>query len=107
MRIAIGVIVAIGVLIPALAAAQSPSLAQSMTHARSTWATAARVGSLFSAAFAPTDAAKRSQPAVRCGMTLIPADPKVDPSMRRAAPDVAGFPMRTVRPTICGDAPAR
>lgn len=39
---------------------------------------------------------------VVCGMTLVPADPKVDPKMRKAAPDAGvTFTLRAVPPAIC------
>jgi hypothetical protein len=39
---------------------------------------------------------------VRCGMTLIPADPKVDPAIRHAIPENgAQFTMQTVPPQVC------
>ena len=46
--------------------------------------------------------AQAARPAVVCGMTVIPADPKVDPKMRVAPP--AGdttFTMTVVPPTVC------
>ena len=48
---------------------------------------------------APTAAPK---PSVVCGMTLIPADPTIDPKIR-VAPEDRGvaFTMRTVEPTVC------
>ena len=42
------------------------------------------------------------QPTVVCGMTLAPADPKVDPKMRVESPERGvTFTMRAVPPTIC------
>jgi hypothetical protein len=40
-------------------------------------------------------------PPVVCGMTLLPANPKGDRSMKRAAPDPKRFPMRTLEPQLC------
>jgi hypothetical protein len=41
-------------------------------------------------------------PTIVCGMTLVPADPKVDPKMRVEAPERGvTFTMRAVPPTIC------
>ena len=41
-------------------------------------------------------------PTVVCGMTLIPADPKVDPKMKVPAPDRGvAYRMRVVPPTVC------
>jgi hypothetical protein len=42
------------------------------------------------------------QPAVVCGMTLIPADPNLDPAIRRALPENGpDFAIRTLVPRIC------
>jgi hypothetical protein len=42
------------------------------------------------------------KPAVVCGMTLVPADPKVDPKMRVGPPDRGvAFTMRAIPPTVC------
>jgi hypothetical protein len=41
-------------------------------------------------------------PTIVCGMTMIPADPKIDPKMKVAPPDRGVvFTMRTVQPSIC------
>ena len=42
-----------------------------------------------------------TKPTVVCGMTLLPANPKGDRSMKRATPDPKRFPMRTLEPQIC------
>ena len=43
-----------------------------------------------------------ANPTVVCGMTLVLADPTVDPKMRVAAPDSGvTFTMRVVLPTLC------
>ena len=43
-----------------------------------------------------------ARPSVLCGMTLVPADPTVDPKMRVAAPERGvAFTMRVVPPTTC------
>lgn len=48
------------------------------------------------------DAKAPAQPTIICGMTVVPADPRVDPKMRVAAPARGvTFTMRTVPPTIC------
>jgi hypothetical protein len=48
------------------------------------------------------DAKAPAQAMVVCGMTLVPADPKVDPKMKVAAPERGvTFTMREVPPTIC------
>jgi hypothetical protein len=42
------------------------------------------------------------QPAVVCGMRLIPADPNLDPAIRRAVPENGpDFAIRTLVPRIC------
>ena len=47
-------------------------------------------------------AAARSEPAVICGMTVVPADPKVDPKMRVAPPaNGTKFTITVVPPTVC------
>jgi hypothetical protein len=46
--------------------------------------------------------APAQKPAVICGMTVVPADPKVDPKMRVAPPaNGTTFTMTVVPPTIC------
>jgi hypothetical protein len=46
--------------------------------------------------------ASPDKPEVVCGMTVIPADPAVDPKMRVAPSDRGtAFTMRVVPPTIC------
>ena len=48
------------------------------------------------------EGARAARPSVVCGMTLIPADPKIDPRMRVSPPaGGATFTMRAVQPTIC------
>jgi hypothetical protein len=43
-----------------------------------------------------------SKPTVVCGMTLVPADPRVDPQMRVESPERGvTFAMRAVAPTVC------
>jgi hypothetical protein len=50
----------------------------------------------------PAVAAPTGKPVVVCGMTLVPADPKVDPKMRVNAPDGGvAFTMRAIQPTVC------
>ncbi len=41
------------------------------------------------------------KPSVVCGMTLIPANPKIDPAMKMPTPSNRRFPMLTMEPTIC------
>ena len=49
-----------------------------------------------------TEQAQPAKPSVVCGMTVIPADPKIDPKMRVAAPDGGvTFTMRAIRPAVC------
>ena len=45
--------------------------------------------------------AARARPTVVCGMTVIPADPEVDPKSVKKAPDDKKFTMRSVRPQSC------
>jgi len=52
----------------------------------------------------PPAAASNAQatPTVICGMTMIPADPRVDPKMKVAAEERGTiFTMRVVPPTVC------
>ena len=43
-----------------------------------------------------------AMPLVVCGMTLVPADPKVDPKMRVETPERGvAFTMHVVSPTLC------
>ena len=49
-----------------------------------------------------TDQNAAAKDSVVCGMTVIQADPKVDPKMRVSVPDRrVAFTMRAVQPTIC------
>ncbi len=55
---------------------------------------------IFSAA--PTQAADR-HPAVVCGMTVVPVDPRFDAAMRHVVPDTGPkFTIRLVPPGMCG-----
>ena len=46
--------------------------------------------------------AEAARPAVVCGMTVVPADPKIDPKIRRAPADNGvRFAMKVVEPTVC------
>ena len=50
----------------------------------------------------PADVAPTAKATVVCGMTLVPADPKMDPGIRAAAPDSrVSYTLRTVQPEIC------
>ena len=51
----------------------------------------------------PADKNSTAKPTVVCGMTLVPADPKVDARMMRVpAPDSGvTFTLRSVQPPIC------
>lgn len=50
----------------------------------------------------PGDARIGQGPAVVCGLTMIPGDPKVDPGIRHELPaDAPRFAIRTVDPRIC------
>jgi hypothetical protein len=45
---------------------------------------------------------KAARPAVVCGMTVIPADPTIDPKIRVAPRDNGvKFAMKVVEPTVC------
>lgn len=49
-----------------------------------------------------TDGVATLQPRVRCGMTLVPADPKVDPEIRHTPPaDGTEFTLRGIQPQAC------
>jgi len=51
---------------------------------------------------ATTKASPVQPPNVVCGMTLVPADPKIDTGIRHRVPENAPrFTIRTVRPEIC------
>ena len=43
----------------------------------------------------------RNQPRVVCGMTLIPADPNVDPRIRVVVPSTPDHKIRAVHPPAC------
>jgi hypothetical protein len=48
------------------------------------------------------DQKSTAKPTIVCGMTLVPADPEVDPRMRKAAPDAGvTFTLRAVPPAVC------
>jgi len=50
----------------------------------------------------PSADAKAPATSVVCGMTLVPADPRVDPKMKVATPGRGtAFTMRMVPPTVC------
>ena len=45
---------------------------------------------------------RRREPTVVCGMTVVPADPKVDPKMRVAPrPNGTKYTMTMAPPTVC------
>jgi hypothetical protein len=51
---------------------------------------------------APSGVRLAPKPTVVCGLTLIPADPNVDPAIRHAVPeDGARFAIRSVDPKLC------
>jgi hypothetical protein len=105
VRTTIALIAFVGALTPTCVAAQAPSLAQSVAHERSRSPSSAigSGGRFFTVVPAPSSSADRMKPSVRCGMTLLPADPKTDPAIRRATPDSTRFAMRAAHPVICGD----
>jgi hypothetical protein len=43
------------------------------------------------------------KPKVVCGMTVIPAQPAVDPKSIKKGPEDRKYTMRSVRPAMCGD----
>ena len=50
----------------------------------------------------PPDQRLAQKPTVVCGLTLIPADPNVDPGIRREVPeDGPRFSIRSVDPQLC------
>ena len=50
----------------------------------------------------PSDLRVAAKPTVICGLTLIPADPNVDPAIRHEVPeDGPRFLIRSVDPKIC------
>jgi len=50
----------------------------------------------------PPDARLAQKPTVVCGLTLIPADPNVDPAIRHEVPeDGPRFLIRSVDPKLC------
>jgi hypothetical protein len=52
--------------------------------------------------------AEAARPAVVCGMTVVPADPKIDPKIRVTPPDTGvRFAMKVVEPTVCTPPPQR
>jgi hypothetical protein len=42
-----------------------------------------------------------AEPIVVCGMTVVPADPTIDPRMRVAPATGTAFTMKVVPPTVC------
>ena len=46
-------------------------------------------------------APENQKPSVVCGMTLLPANPKIDPAIRIPPPSNRRFPMLTLEPTVC------
>ena len=46
--------------------------------------------------------AGQSAPTIKCGLTMIPGDPMIDPGIRRPQPrGSARFTIRAVQPTLC------
>lgn len=90
----------------------APALAQTRPNAQAN----ARFGALrvdggpYRSLFQPitpaTPAEPPATPKVVCGMTVIPADPKVDPKMRlEKKADGVDYKLRVIEPPIC--TPAR
>jgi len=54
----------------------------------------------------PAAQAPASRPSVICGMTVVPADPAIDPKIRVAPRDNGvKFAMKVVEPTVCAAPP--
>lgn len=52
--------------------------------------------------FAEPAPAQAPKPSVICGMTVVPADPKVDPKMTVRRPDNGTkYTLKVVEPTVC------
>jgi hypothetical protein len=50
----------------------------------------------------PADGTAAAKATVVCGMTVVPADPKMDPGIRVTAPDSRfSYTLRSVQPEIC------
>jgi hypothetical protein len=51
---------------------------------------------------APTlPAGVAGKPEIKCGMTMIPADPSIDPRIAISPPDGTRFTIRAIEPPIC------
>ena len=49
--------------------------------------------------------AARNQPAVVCGMLVIPADPSIDSAMVKSAPHDKTYTIKTIQPSMCARQP--
>jgi len=46
--------------------------------------------------------AQPAKPSVVCGMTVIPADPKIDPKIAQKPPDTGiTYTLKVIEPTVC------
>jgi hypothetical protein len=53
-----------------------------------------------------TQARAAAEPSVICGMTVVPADPRIDPKIRMAPPaNGVTFAMKVIEPTVCAAPP--
>lgn len=105
MRFAVVFTLVISASGPISLGAQAPSLAQSVAHERSgsDAANAVSLRRFFTVGSVPANGESAMNPAIRCGMTLLRADPKTDSAIRLPPQREARFAMRTARPAICGD----
>lgn len=56
----------------------------------------------FAATPSVTPSTDRARSTAVCGLTLIPADPKIDAGIRRSTPQLdTAFSTRRIEPTIC------
>ena len=53
----------------------------------------------------PAAQAQAARPSIICGMTVVPADPTIDPKIRVAPRDNVKFAMKVVEPTVCAAPP--
>ena len=50
---------------------------------------------------AATKKQRESTTTVVCGMTIVRADPTIDPGIVKSPPETKTFTMKTVQPTVC------
>jgi len=61
--------------------------------------TPARQPSIQAASALPTGVA--GKPEIKCGMTMIPADPSIDPLIAISPPNGTRFTIRAIEPSVC------